>query len=144
MLPDADVAGFRLGIPYGDLLGHRGLTHSVLFACVASLAGIFLFRTGQSAADKFRIVACIAVATGSHGILDAFTDGGLGVAFFAPFDATRYFFPVTPIRVSPLGIQAIFSQRGVAVLASELEWVWAPALAIAAAAGIVRDKRGPR
>nr|HRC76832.1 rhodanese-like domain-containing protein [Kouleothrix sp.] len=32
-----------------------------------------------------------------HGVLDAMTDGGLGVAFFAPFSATRYFFPFRPI-----------------------------------------------
>ncbi len=43
------------------------------------------------------------VATISHGILDALTDGGLGVAFFAPFVNTRYFFPWTPIKVSPIG-----------------------------------------
>ena len=36
-VPDADVVGFRLGIAYGDLLGHRGLTHSISFA--ALLAG---------------------------------------------------------------------------------------------------------
>ena len=38
----------------------------------------------------------------SHGVLDALTDGGPGVAFLAPFDDTRYFFPWRPIRVSPL------------------------------------------
>ncbi len=29
MLPDADVLGFPLGIPYRSLLGHRGLSHSL-------------------------------------------------------------------------------------------------------------------
>jgi inner membrane protein len=48
---------------------------------------------------RFGIALCIAVATASHGILDAFTNGGLGVAFFAPFDKTRYFFPVTPMKL---------------------------------------------
>jgi inner membrane protein len=33
-LPDVDVIGFRFGIRYGDLLGHRGLTHSLAFAAV--------------------------------------------------------------------------------------------------------------
>jgi inner membrane protein len=32
ILPDADVIGFRLGIPYGHLLGHRGFSHSIAFA----------------------------------------------------------------------------------------------------------------
>src|SRR5438105_549717 len=29
MVPDVDVIGFRFGIRYGDMLGHRGLTHSI-------------------------------------------------------------------------------------------------------------------
>ena len=49
------------------------------------------------------------LAIASHGLLDAFTDGGLGVAFFAPFDSTRYFFPVTPIEVSPNWSGILFS-----------------------------------
>ena len=32
ILPDCDVIGFRLGIPYGAELGHRGASHSLLFA----------------------------------------------------------------------------------------------------------------
>src|SRR6267378_8050335 len=41
------------------------------------------------------------LATASHGLLDAMTNGGLGVAFFAPFCDTRYFLPWQPIVVSP-------------------------------------------
>ncbi|HVR39947.1 MAG TPA: metal-dependent hydrolase, partial [Thermoanaerobaculia bacterium] len=37
ILPDADVAGFAFGIPYGSMFGHRGFTHSILFALLASL-----------------------------------------------------------------------------------------------------------
>jgi len=37
LLPDADVIGFALGIHYGDLFGHRGLSHSLLFAAAWSL-----------------------------------------------------------------------------------------------------------
>ena len=72
------------------------------------------------------------LATASHGFLDAMTDGGLGVAFFSPFDNTRYFFTWTPIRVSPIGISRFFSARGLAVVKSELLWVWVPALALIA------------
>jgi inner membrane protein len=36
VLPDADVLGFRLGIPYGDLFGYRGFTHSIFFAGVVA------------------------------------------------------------------------------------------------------------
>lgn len=38
MLPDADVIAFRFGIPYGNLFGHRGITHSLLFALVVAAA----------------------------------------------------------------------------------------------------------
>jgi inner membrane protein len=65
-------------------------------------------------------------ATASHGVLDALTNGGLGVAFFAPFSNTRYFFPWQPIEVSPLGIEPFLSSRGVEVMVSEFKWVWIP------------------
>ena len=32
MLPDADVVAFKLGIPYGATWGHRGASHSLVFA----------------------------------------------------------------------------------------------------------------
>ena len=31
VIPDLDVVGFRFGIRYGDFLGHRGFTHSLVF-----------------------------------------------------------------------------------------------------------------
>ena len=32
MLPDLDVIGFFFGVRYDDMLGHRGITHSLAFA----------------------------------------------------------------------------------------------------------------
>jgi inner membrane protein len=66
--------------------------------------------------------------TASHGLLDAFTNGGNGIALLSPITNDRYFFPWTPIEVSPLGIRVLFSRRGLDVLTSELLWVWAPVL----------------
>ena len=44
MLPDADVLSFALHIPYADAFGHRGASHSLLFAGVlAALAAAFAF-----------------------------------------------------------------------------------------------------
>nr|WP_312392519.1 metal-dependent hydrolase [Stenotrophomonas geniculata] len=44
MLPDADVLAFALRIPYADAFGHRGASHSLLFACVlAVLAAVWAF-----------------------------------------------------------------------------------------------------
>ena len=70
-------------------------------------------------------------------MLDALTDGGLGVAFFAPFSARRYFLPWRPVAVSPIGM-GFFSERGLEVLGSEVVWVWLPSVALVAAVWCVR------
>ena len=63
---------------------------------------------------------------------------GLGVAFLAPFVNTRYFFPFQPIAVSPIGIGSFFSSRGWEVIASELIWIWIPAVVFALSMWLVR------
>jgi inner membrane protein len=130
ILPDADVIGFRFGVPYGSTFGHRGFTHSLTFALLASLA----------VTRRPRALAFLLICAASHGLLDAMTDGGLGVAFFSPFVKTRYFLPWRPIRVSPIGAASL--ARMLPVLRSELAWVWAPMLALAVIAPILR--RSPR
>ena len=140
VLPDADVIGLFLGVHYGDLLGHRVLSHSLVFALAVGVAVSFIFfRDAREAVGRGRwaLAAYFATVTASHGALDAMTDGGLGVAFFAPFDAGRYFLPWTPIEVSPIGA-GFFSGRGLRVLASEFVWVWLPALALVAAVWAAR------
>jgi inner membrane protein len=131
-VPDLDSIGFRFGIAYGDLLGHRGLTHSLLFAAViAAVAVAILFPSGATPVPRSQLWLYLVLATASHGVLDALTNGGLGVAFFAPFESSRYFFPFTPIEVSPMSVRAFFSERGLRVMASELVWVWLPSLVFA-------------
>lgn len=137
MLPDADVIGFFFGIRYGDLFGHRGITHSLLFAGLLA-ATITLWLRNKALGGDLRVFAALFVATASHGILDAFTNGGLGVAFFAPFDPARYFFPARPILVSPLNAGAFLTRRGISVLLSEMTWVWPPSIAAFLAARLVR------
>ena len=93
VIPDLDVIGFRFGIHYGDFWGHRGFTHSLFFAALlASTVTIVMFRAGTSGIGRFALFGYLFLATASHGVLDAITNGGLGVAFFSPFDNTRYFF----------------------------------------------------
>jgi inner membrane protein len=140
MLPDIDVLGFRFGIRYGDLFGHRGITHSLLFAGLVAATVTLLLRHNDLRGD-LQVLVCLFAATASHGFLDAFTNGGLGVAFFAPFDRTRYFFPLHPILVSPLNAGAFLTERGVSVLISEIKWVWIPSFALLAAARIYRCRR---
>jgi inner membrane protein len=142
MLPDIDVIGFRFGVHYGDLLGHRGLTHSLLFALLVAATVTLLLRHRDLEGD-LRVFACLFVATASHGFLDAFTNGGLGVAFFSPFHPARYFFPFRPILVSPLDPGAFLGRRGIQVLLSETEWVWMPALALFIAARLFRCREEP-
>jgi inner membrane protein len=139
MLPDADVVGFAFGVSYGSVFGHRGLTHSLAFAlCVAFPVVVIAFGEFETFTRRWwSLVAFFFVATASHGALDALTDGGLGVAFFAPFSARRYFFPWRPIEVSPIGL-GFFSGRGVEVFASEFVWVWLPSLALVLAVWCVR------
>ncbi len=129
VLPDADVVGFSLGWR-GSMLGHRGLSHSLLFALAVALVVVGVaFRKARPFRTGWLVFYFFAV-TASHGLLDALTDGGSGVAFFAPFDDARYFFPWRPIEVSPLSLDRFFSSRGAEVLKSEVVWVWIPAAAL--------------
>jgi len=131
-LPDLDVVAFRLGIPYEHVLGHRGLSHSPAFAAVLAAALVALFfRRGVPGLGPGMLGLYLFVATASHGLLDAFTDGGLGVAFFAPFSNERFFFPFRPIDASPLNLRRFLTGRGLEVLRNELVWVWLPSMLLA-------------
>jgi len=124
VLPDLDSVAFRVGIPYQITLGHRGVTHSLVFGVAVALLGACAFRvlrTGFGRAFWFLLLAAV-----SHGVLDAFTTGGYGIAFLWPWSATRYSAPLRVIEVAPLSLSRLLSPRGAAVLASELRWVWVP------------------
>lgn len=139
IVPDIDVIGFHYGIHYGDFWGHRGFTHSLIFAALLAAAALTVaFRQGLPGISRFSLWMYFFLATASHGLLDAMTDGGLGVAFFAPFDNRRYFLPWTPIRVSPIGIERFFTARGLAVIQTELLWIWLPAGSLAISAWMIR------
>jgi len=128
--PDVDVVGFLSGVRYGDLLGHRGLTHSVFFAvALSAVLTYLLWPMHLGVAFLF-----LFLSTLSHPLLDAMTDGGLGIAFFSPFSNRRYFFPVRPIAVPPIGIRAFFSKRGWQGMKSEACWIWLPSIGLYALA----------
>lgn len=129
ILPDADVIGFKFGIAYESFWGHRGFTHSFLFAALNGLVFTFLFYFKDIKKVKgLLLFLFFTFCTAAHPILDAMTSGGLGVAFFSPWDNSRYFFPWRPIKVSPIGIGQFFSTWGVKVLLSELIWIGIPGL----------------
>jgi inner membrane protein len=130
LAPDLDIVGARFGIHYNDLLGHRGLTHSFLFAIVLSGLVVLLgFRKPVNGVSRLALFVFFFLATASHGILDAMVDGTLGVAFFGPFTPERYFLPWRPIVSSPIG-WAFFSYAGATVIMNEFVWLWVPSLIV--------------
>src|SRR5258706_3753809 len=146
ILPDIDVIGFAFGVRYGDMLGHRGLTHSLFSALLISfVTASFLFRDVKTFSGEWvNLFSYFFLVTMSHGILDALTDGGLGVAFFAPFNNTRYFFPWQPIEVSPIGLDFFSSCRAWPVIVIVIKWIWIPSGVAVVAAWMVRRIRSPR
>lgn len=140
VFPDVDSIGYHLGVPYGSVLGHRGITHSIFFAALLGGAALSFFP-GVGSRERLRLWLFFFLATCSHGVLDAITRGGGGIAFFAPVVNTRYSFPWKLIEVSPLSVSRFFTARGVEILASELVWVWVPAALFAAACISVRRVR---
>ncbi len=143
-LPDLDVLTFRLGLAYSADLGHRGVSHSLLFAALVGLAGALAHRALGSGFG--RAFSFLFMATASHGALDAFTNGGLGIAFLWPWSGARYFAPdpLRVIEVSPIGLSRFLSSRGLIVLESELRWIWLPALAVGLALVALRRVLGAR
>jgi len=138
MLPDLDVLAFRLGVAYSDQFGHRGFSHSLLLALLlAAAAALFARRLKASRLAAFLFVL---VAAASHGLLDMLTNGGLGVAWLWPLSEQRLFFPERPIQVSPLSLHRLFGPAGLAVLTSELLWVWLPAAVTAVVLHLIRRR----
>lgn len=129
ILPDADVIGFSFGIPYESFWGHRGFSHSFLCALILGIVitGIFYTKIILSKKGMY-LIFFFTIATASHAILDAMTTGGLGVAFFSPWDNTRHFFDWRPIKVSPIGIKNFFSEWGLRVILSELIYIFIPGI----------------
>ncbi|MGJ4753875.1 metal-dependent hydrolase [Leptospira kmetyi] len=136
ILPDADVIAFKFGIPYESDWGHRGFSHSVLFAFSLSVFACILVRWFQARMEI--ILSFLFVSILSHGVLDAMTSGGLGVGFLIPYSSERFFFEQRPIRVSPIGVKNFLTERGIAVLKSELSVVWIPLLMISFSVFAVR------
>lgn len=129
ILPDFDVIGFRLGIPYGAELGHRGASHSLLFALLLGLVAL-------AAAPKVRAPPrlafwFVALSAASHGLTDMLTNGGRGVALWWPFSDVRLFWPVQPVEVSSIGMRALTNGSLANVLVSEFIWLVLPTTLLA-------------
>lgn len=132
MAPDLDVIGLKLGIEYANQFGHRGASHSIAFALALGVVAAVLapwLRAGRRAAGAFVAAACV-----SHPLLDMCTTGGLGVALWWPLSDQRLFFPSQFIKVSPLTVDRFLGPGGIAVIKSEILWIWLPCSAVMLAA----------
>lgn len=99
VVPDADVLGAMLGARDGGPLGHRGFTHSLLFAAaLACVAAVFVRQR------KARTAAFVFAALASHGILDAMTFDGGGVPLLWPLSDTWFLLPWAPFAAAPKGL----------------------------------------
>jgi inner membrane protein len=144
VLPDIDIIGYYyFGIKYNSMFGHRGFSHSLLFALLLSLFVVLLaFPAIQRFSKKWwGLLAFFFLVTASHGFLDSMTDKGMGVGFFIPFDDTRYFMPWRPIYASPMKIARFFSKSGIEVLTAEIIWIWVPIIALYTGVAMYRKKK---
>ena len=135
MVPDLDVYINH----FWSAIAHRGVTHTIVFALLAALCATVVAKPLQTTHRTAFLF--VFVATLSHPLLDMCTNGGSGIPLFWPVTDERYFWPFTPIEVSPLGIARFFSERGVEVLQSELVWVWTPAVVVYAFIRVSRLSR---
>ncbi len=133
MLPDLDVLGQKYyGIPYQNCFGHRGVFHSIFVALIVATI-LFSILKVFNYAQNFKLNRDyfwgLFLGVSSHGIIDALTNGGLGVAVFWPLNCNRYFFPIRPLEVSPLNLDR-FLRQGLFIMKNEFYYVWVPCIAI--------------
>jgi inner membrane protein len=125
---DLDTIAFSFGIPYSHPFGHRGFSHSLLFAAALSLlVSLSLFPHLKRFSRRwFALLLLTFVAAASHGLLDAATDAGLGIGLLLPFSDERIFYSFRPIKTSAINPLAMLEKRTLAVLWSEVIWIWLP------------------
>ena len=80
-------------LPYGSLLGHRGIFHSLFFLILSTtVLAVAVARRARTAAHLTAVWGGCAI---THPLLDMLTDGGYGVMLLFPWSQTRLFFPST-------------------------------------------------
>jgi inner membrane protein len=132
VLPDLDGIGFGLGIQYNSLFGHRGFSHSIVFVIIAAIIFVYLVdpKTKLKSRRFTMLFVNFFIIGILHILLDAMTNGGLGVALFSPFSNARFFFPWTPIEVSAILPQYFFQLNGLQVMKFELLYLVLPSIII--------------
>ena len=138
IIPDIDVLAFRFNIAYAHDFGHRGFTHSVMFAFALALLALAFAR--QLQASRQITFAFIGLAALSHPLLDMLTNGTHGVALWWPWSSERIVSSWHVIEASPLSLRRVFSARSLVVLQSELLWIWLPATVFAVVVFFIRKR----
>jgi len=122
-MPDLDVISWAFHTPNSSLWSHRAFTHSLLFAVIAGACMTWIgFRGAVWQGRRVRIGVVLALATPTHGLLDACTSYSSGVEFLAPFTKHRYRFPIPPFGTPVHSL--------VPAIAQELCFVVLPLLAL--------------
>jgi inner membrane protein len=129
-IADVDLIGFLSGVPYDHFFGHRGFFHSLFFGLVVSIAatGFMVSQAKKASRGWVPYFTFFFLLSASHGLLDALSNGSIGVALLSPFDTTRYFFPWQPL--SMIRIRVFLRTWSFAAIKSELLWIWLPSLFI--------------
>jgi len=125
VVPDLDVIGMHMGMHYPSVFGHRGITHSLLFALAMGLLAALSYAWFETTRPK--AFAFIFASTASHGLLDMMTNGGSGIPLWWPLSNDRFTLPWRVIEVSPLSLEPFLNSAGL-ILRSELFWVWLPSV----------------
>lgn len=126
--PDLDWFTGFLRFADHSSLSHRGLSHSLLAALlIAAMAMLIGFRDQLRSPRPW---ACMLSAAFSHGLLDACTFGGTGVALLLPFSKARFVCVWQPIFVSPIPLSSKLLDWLLFSLGTELVWIGLPALLV--------------
>ena len=137
-----DVVVYPLGLNAPHIFGHRGLTHSLPFAAIAAALVVrLLFRAREWHSSWPRLWLLFFAAIASHGLLDALTNGGQGVALLRAALSARAGTRRGRRFSCRRSASARFSPSyGLRVLRNEMLWLWLPSVLIAVAARLVRRR----
>jgi inner membrane protein len=135
IVPDLDVFSTAA---YGSWLGHRGVTHSLVFSLsLGIVAAAVTFRWFR--VNWWSLAALFVLMIASHGVLDALTRGGENVPFFWPLEGRYGNWGLIPVSDMALELPDPWKSRA---LRSEMVGIWVPiVLVVGAAMGYRRVRR---
>ncbi|MCC6317823.1 MAG: metal-dependent hydrolase [Gemmatimonadaceae bacterium] len=134
-LPDVDRLLPGALREFHPLFRHRGLTHSLIFACIAGLAMALVWTLVRREREEWmRVYAISCLAVGAHALIDMATEYGDGVAVLYPISDETMKFQWQPLGAVDLKRYPSRSLKVAMVLGNEVILVWLPAvLALAVA-----------